>query len=310
MYTIIQQMLHEIFVVAKSSYFRQQGVQVQRISNDNLNGYHVVPNHVHSESNGFPGIEDSLYTSNDMKYFSGDDKENNFLTLESDSEDADQLTFALSDPLSEAEVDSQRQCFDLSLDSDSDSEMEEFEDTLELQLDDCDDGDDLYCSIQEQQCENNTKPSSDLLVCKIPTLSLNNLTDLDESNDIYMDLPSHDDLSSATVEVLAVSREAMQDHDVKDVTTTSSIFMVDQLCAATAICYAPSQNVTNENPASPLNVTIKKDLLDECKQQCICDSSETHGSIDVRENTSKCVASAAVLPEEVHNLPMTMENVS
>ena len=300
-------MLHEIFVVAKSSYFRQQGVQVQRISDDNLNGYHVVPNHVHSESNGFPGIVDSLYTSDDMKYFSGDDKENNFLNLESDSEDADQLAFALSDFLVEADVDSQGGCFDLSLDSDS--ELEEFEEALELEWDDCDEGDDLFCSMQEQQCENVTESSSDKLVDKIPTLSLNNLTDLDGNNEIYMNLPSHDDLSSATVEVLAVAREAMQDCDV---TTTSGMVMVDQLCAATAVCYGLSQNVTNENAASPLSVTIKTDLLDECKQQCICGSPETHASIDVSENTSKCniVSDVSVLPEEIHNLPITMENVS
>ena len=283
---------------------------MQRTSDDNLNGYHVVPNHVHSESNG---IEDSLYTSNDMRCFSGDDKENNFLNLESDSEDTDQLAFALSDFLTEADVESQGQCFDLSLDSDS--ELEEFEETLELQWDDCDEGDDLFCSMQEQQCENITESSSDQLVYKIPeisTLSLNNLTDFDENNEIYMDLPSHDDLSSATVEVLAVSREAMQDRDVKDVTTTSGVVTVDQLCAAvTTVCYASSQNVSSENVHSPLNVTIKTELLDEYKQKCICGSPETHASIDVSENKSKCMVSAvSVLPEEAHNLPIATENVS
>ena len=280
---------------------------MQRISDDNLNGYHIVPNRVHSESNGFPGIVDSLYTSDDMRCFSCDDKENNFLNLESDSDDADQLAFALSDFLIEADVDSQGPCFDLSLDSDS--ELEEFEEGLELQWDDCDEGDDLFCSIQEQQqYENITESSSDQLVHEIPTLSLNNL---DENNEIYVDLPSHDDLSSATVEVLAVSREAVQDRDVKNVTTTSGIAVVDQLCVTTAVCYASSQNVTNENATSPLNLTIKTDLLDECKQQCICSTSETHAGIDVSENTSKCMVSAvSVLPEEVHNLPMTMENVS
>ena len=288
-------------------------MQVQRSSDGILNGYHVVPNHVHSESNGFPGIEDSLYTCNDMRYFSGDDKENSFLNLESDSEDTDQLTFALSDfpnNLTEADVDTQEQYFDLSLDSDTEEEFEE--ETLELQWDDCDEGDDLFCSMQEQQYENISKSSSDQLVIKIPeisTLSLNNLTDFNENNEIYMDLPSHDDLSSATVEVLAVS---LQDRDVKDIATTSGVVKVDQLCsAATTVCYASSQNVTNKNVDSPLNVTIKTELLGERKQKCICGSSEASANTDVSESESKCIASAvSVLPEEAHNLPMAKENVS
>ena len=283
-------------------------MQVQRTSDDNLNDYHVVPNHVHAESNGFSSIEDSLYISSDTRYFSGDDKENNFLNLESDSEDTDQLAFALSDfpsDLIEADMDTQEQCFDLSLDSDT--ELEECEETLELQWDDCDEGDDLVCSMQEQQCENNMQPSGDQLVYKIPeisSLSLNNFTDFDKNNEICMDLSPHDDLSSATVEVIAVS---MQDRDVKDIVTTSGVVMVDQLCsAATTVCFASSQNISNEDVCSPVDVTIKTELRDDAEhKQEKHDSLVTHPNIDAGEKESKCMS---VLLEEAHHLPM--EDVS
>ena len=261
-----------------------------------------MPNHVHSESNECSDMENTLFTSNDVKYFSGDDKENNFLNLECDLEDADQLTFALID-IPNNPIDIQEQCFDLSLDSDTESDQ--YYETLELQWDDCEEGDDLFCSMQEQQCETIAKPSGDQLVYKIPdisSVSLNTLTDLGENNEIYMDLPSHDDLSSATVEVLAVSRESMQDCDIKDVATTSGVVTIDQLCnAATMVCFASSQNVTNEI-CSPLDASTKAKLLDEQKQTIFCSSPETHSSIDVN------ASAVSALPEEVHNL--AVEDVS
>lgn len=294
--------------VAKSSYFRQHGVQVQRSSDDgSINGYHIVPNHVHSESNRFSGIEDSMYTSNDIRYHSAlDNKENTFLNLESDSEDTDELELALcsiSDfPNSPTEVtDEDHQYFDLSLDSDTELE---FEEALELEWDDdCDEGDDLFCSIQGEQCDENvTEPSDDHLVY----LSLNNLTDFDENNDIYMNLPSHDDLSSATVEVLAVSSEATSaEYDVKDVaTTTSDIVTVDQLCSdtVTTICFTSAQKFTNEDVHSPLNVTISTGLIGEQKQQCIYGSPESHLTSDFDDNMDN-------KPEVAHNFPVE-NNVS
>ena len=301
--------------VAKSSYFRQQGAQVQRSSDDgNLNGYHVVPNDVHSESNGFSISEDSLYTSNNLRYHVVlDNKENSFLNLESDSEDTDQLDLALcisdfsNNPTEGA--DPVIQCFDLSLDSDTEPD---FEDTVELEWDECEEGDDLFCSMQEEQCENSTEHSDDHFVYKMPEISyvsINNLTDFDESNEIYMDLPSHDDLSSATVEVLAVSSETIPDCDVKDTAATTGTVTVDQVCSntVTAACFASSHNFTDEDVCSPLNVTINNELLDEQKQKNICSLPETHPTSDIGENESKCVEPTEVkqsTPEGAHYLPV------
>ena len=274
-----------------------------------------MPNHIHSESNEYSGMDNTLFTSNDVKYFSNDDKENNCLDLECDLEDTDQLTFALSD-IPNNTVDIQEQYFDLSLDSDTESE--EYQETLELQCDcDEDEGNDLFCSMQEQQCETIAEPSGDQLVYRIPDIScvsLNTLTEFDENNEIFVDLPSHDDLSSATVEVLAISRESMQDSDIKDcdikdVATTSGVVTIDQLCnAATMVCFASSQNVTNEI-YSPLNTSTKAELPDEQKQNSICSAPESCVNIDFSENESKSLAFAvSALPEEGHNLPV--ENVS
>lgn len=275
-----------------------------------MHGYHVVPNHVHSESNGLSGFEDSLYTPNDMKYLSAlDNKENNFLNLESDSEDTDQLELALctgdfSNSPAEA-TDANDQCFDLSLDSDTDME---FDESLELEWDDCDEeGDDLFCSMQEEQCESIAEPSGDQLVYKIPevsSLSFNGLANFPDNNEIYLDLPSHD---GATVEVLAVSSEATPDCGMKDITTTSGIVTVDQLCssAITTVCFTSSKNFTCENVYSPLTVNI---TASERKQKCICGSPETTNN-GVGDSESSCVVSSALLPsQEPSNL--LMENVS
>ena len=296
---------------------------MQRSSEDsNLNGY-AVSNHVHSESNGFSGIEDSLYASNDMRYHSAvDNKENKFLSFESDSEDTDQLEIVLcmSDfPNSSAkETNADKQCFDLSLDSDPELE---FEETLELECDDCDEGDDLFSSMQEEwhsmqeeQHENVAEPPGDQLVYKVPEmLSLDNIPHFDENNEIYMDLPSHD---GATVEVLAVSSEATPDCDVKDIATTSGTFTVDQLCSntVTTVCFTSTENFTNEDICSPLNVTINTELIDEQKRpKGNFGLSEIHPASDAGENESKSVVSTAPVhstPEGAHNLPSMKNEVS
>ena len=296
-------------------------MQVQRSSDDsNLNGY-VVPNHVHSESNGFSSIEDSLYVSNDIRYHSTlDNKENKFLSLESDSEETDQLEFVLcmSDfPNSPTKATNAcNQCFDLSLDSDPELE---FEEALELEWDDCDEGDDLFCSmqeeqnsVQEEQHENIAELCSDQLVYKVPeisVLSLNSLPHFDENNEINMDLPSHD---GATVEVLAVSSEATPHCNVKDITTTAGILTLDQLCSntVTTVCFTSSaENFTNEEICNPLNETNNPDLIDEQKHtKTICSLPVTHPAGDTGENVS--TAAIHTTPEEAHNLPSMKNEVS
>lgn len=282
-----------------------------------------MPNHVHSESNGFSGIEDSLYVSNDMRYHSAlDNKENKFLSLESDSEDTDELeiVFCMSDFLNgpAKETNASKQSFDLSLDSDPELE---FEETLELEWDDCDEGDDLFSSMQgerhsiQEQHENVAEPPCDQLVYKVPEISMlavNNLQHYDENNEIYVDLPSHD---GATVEVLAVSSEATPDSDVKDIATTSGIFTVDQLCSntVTTVCFTSTENFTNENICSPLHVTINTELIDEKKRpKCNFGLSEAHPVSDTGENESKSIVSTAAVhstPEGAHNLPSIKNEV-
>jgi len=272
-----------------------------------------VPNH---ESNGFSGIDDSLYTSTDRKYHCTlDDKENKFLNLESDPEDEDQIGVNLCDfpnspTFTHKVTDTGNQCFDLSLDSDTEYECEE---SLELECDDCDEGDDLLCSMQVEQCESIIEPSGDQLVYKIPdvsSLTFNNITDLDQNNEIYMDLPSHDDLSSATVEVLAVSSESLPVCDIQNVATTSGSIMVDQLNTVTTVCYTSSQNLGNEDMCSPLKVTINTELIAEQKQKCVCGSPETYTNDHIGEKESTCVVStASLLPQEAHDFPVD-NNVS
>lgn len=250
--------------------------------------------------------------SNDKTYHCPlDNKENNFLNLESDSEDGD-LTLCISDfvnsPAQATDMDNP--CFDLSLDSDTEQEFEEVE-SLELEWDDdCNEGDDLFSSMQEEQSENLVKSSGDQLVYRIPDisfLSFNNLTDFDENN--YME-PSHDDLSSATVEVLAVSTEPTPDCDIKDTATTCGIVTVDELCCSTVttLCFTSSQDLTGQDVCSPVNVNviIKAELE---KQNCICSVAEIYPSSDFGEIKSKCVVStASVLQKDECSLPV--ENVS
>lgn len=255
-----------------------------------------------------------MYTTNNRRYHSAvDDKENNFLNLESDSEDVE-MTLSICDlPYSPTVASkAENKCFDLSLDSDTESDFDETL-SIELDCDECDEGDDLFCSMQEEQSENITEPSEDQLVFKItdvpvPSLSFNDLTDFDQNSEIYMDLSSH----GATVEVLAVSNKATEGCDVKNIATTSGTITADRLCSntATTVCFTSSQSYTNEDVYSPVNTTINAELADEQKQNCMCGSPDTHINSHVGDNESVCitVSTPSVVPPEAHHLPV--ENVS